>query len=74
MGSWLWLRKNPMHLFLRHGLFHPVLPHRQQRIMRRHLILFDFLYRATLYSQKWVNLPLEERQLLEQQALELWYE
>ena len=74
MGSWLWLRKNPMHLFLRHGLFHPVLPHRQQRIMRRHLILFDFLYRAALYSQKWVNLPLEERQLLEQQALELWYE
>ncbi|MSR16663.1 MAG: zinc carboxypeptidase, partial [Methylococcaceae bacterium] len=52
--------------FLRHGLFHPVLPHRQQRIMRRHLILFDFLYRAALYSQKWVNLPLEERQLLEQ--------
>ena len=74
MGSWLWLRKNPMHLFLRHGLFHPVLPHRQQRIMRRHLILFDFLYRAALYSQKWVNLPSEERQLLEQQALELWYE
>ncbi|MEN9898732.1 MAG: hypothetical protein RLZZ66_2381 [Pseudomonadota bacterium] len=74
MGSWLWLRKNPMHLFLRHGLFHPVLPHRQQRIMRRHLILFDFLYRATLYSQKWVNLPDEERQLFEQQALRFWYE
>jgi len=74
MGSWLWLRKNPMHLFLRHGLFHPVLPHRQQRIMRRHLILFDFLYRATLYSQKWVNLPLEEREAFEQQALRFWYE
>ncbi|MEY2666159.1 MAG: hypothetical protein RLZZ384_330 [Pseudomonadota bacterium] len=50
MGSWLWLRKNPMHLFLRHGLFHPVLPHRQQRIMRRHLLLFDFLQPDLCFS------------------------
>ena len=37
MGSWLWLRKNPSHLFSRHGLFHPLLPHRLQRVFRRHL-------------------------------------
>lgn len=74
MGSWLWLRKSPMHLFLRHGLFHPVLPHRQQRIMRRHLILFDFLYRAVLYPQKWSGLQPAQRQAFEQQALQLWYE
>ena len=64
MGSWLWLRKSPMHLFLRHGLFHPVLPHRQQRIMRRHLILFDFLYRAVLYPHKWTGLPPAQRLLI----------
>jgi len=74
MGSWLWLRKSPMHLFLRHGLFHPVLPHRQQRIMRRHLTLFDFLYRAALNPQAWAQLPPEQRSNCEQQALGLWYE
>jgi len=74
MGSWLWLRKSPMHLFLRHGLFHPVLPHRQQRIMRRHLTLFDFLYRAALNPQAWAVLPPAQRQDYEQQALRLWYE
>lgn len=74
MGSWIWLRKSPMHLFLRHGLFHPLLPHRQQRVLRRHLILFDFLYRSLLYPQKWANLSAEQRHNSEQQALELWYD
>ncbi len=73
MGSWLWLRKSPMHLFLRHGLFHPVLPHRQQRILRRHLILFDFLCRAALNPQIWVGLSQQVRQQNHQQAMDLWY-
>jgi hypothetical protein len=74
MGSWIWLRKSPMHLFLRHGLFHPLLPHRQQRVLRRHLILFDFLHRSLLYPEKWASLNEQQKSLCEQQALELWYE
>lgn len=74
MGSWLWLRKSPMHLFLRHGLFHPLLPHRQQRVLRRHLILFDFLYRSLLYPEKWAHLNAEQKHGCERQALELWYD
>jgi hypothetical protein len=73
MGSWQWLRKNPMHLFLRHGLFHPVLPHRQQRILRRHLTLFDFLFRAALYPEKWTDLSQQQRQQHHQNGLENWY-
>lgn len=73
MGSWLWLRKSPLHLFQRHGLFHPLLPHRQQRILRRHFALFDFLYRSLLYPTKWAQLDAEQLELNRQQAMALWY-
>ena len=74
MGSWLWLRKSPMHLFSRHGLFHPLLPHRQQRIFRRHFMLFDFLHRSLLYPEKWTQLKPEQKIDYEKKALGLWYE
>lgn len=73
MGSWTWLRKSPSHLFQRHGLFHPLLPHRQQRILRRHLTLFDFLYRCLLYPQPWINQDKALRERRKQQAFGLWY-
>ncbi|MCX7096410.1 MAG: DUF2817 domain-containing protein [Methylococcales bacterium] len=72
MGSWLWLRKSPTHLFSRHGLFHPLLPHRQQRIFRRHFMLFDFLHRSLLYP-KWTQLSPAQRTAYETQAQGLWY-
>jgi len=73
MGSWLWLRKNPKHLFRRHGLFHPVLPHRRQRILRRHLTLFDFLYRSLLNPDAWANLDKQQKQHFHQDAIQCWY-
>jgi hypothetical protein len=73
MGSWLWLRKSPRHIFMRHGLFHPLVPHRQQRILRRHLILFDFLYRSLLNPHSWAILDAMQKQDYQQQALGLWY-
>lgn len=73
MGSWSWLRKNPLHLFHRHGLFHPLLPHRQQRVMRRHFGLLDFLHRSLLFAKPWAKLDGEQRQAYHQAALELWY-
>lgn len=73
MGSWLWLRKNPLHLFQKHGWFHPILPHRQQRIVRRHFMLFDFLHRNLIYSDHWSNLNRQQKQRNEQKAGGLWY-
>jgi hypothetical protein len=73
MGSWMWLRKSPKHVFMRHGLFHPLLPHRQQRILRRHLTLFDFLYRSLLNPSSWAKLDAAQKQNYQQQALKLWY-
>jgi len=73
MGSWLWLRKNPTHLFSRYGLFHPLLPHRQQRVFRRHFMLFDFLHRSLLYPKDWANLDSQQKAMHQQQAMGLWY-
>jgi hypothetical protein len=74
MGSWLWLRKNPRHLFSRHGLFHPLLPHRLQRVFRRHFMLFDFLHRSLLSPDKWTKLDNNQKSYFEKKALGLWYE
>jgi len=60
-------------LFQRHGLFHPLLPHRQQRILRRHFTLFDFLYRCVLYPKQWALLTPSSKQQQLQQAMSLWY-
>ena len=73
MGSWLWLRKNPLNLFQRYGWFHPLSPHRQQRILRRHFTLFDFIYRSLLYPEKWAHLRDVEKHQLMLEAQALWY-
>jgi Zinc carboxypeptidase len=74
MGSWLWLRKNPTHLFSRHGLFHPLLPHRLQRVFRRHFLLFDFLHRSLLFPEQWARLDPAQKAHFKNKATGLWYE
>lgn len=54
MGSWLWVRKNPLQLFRPAGMFNPLVPHRRRRILRQHLLLFDFLLRATASHTAWL--------------------
>ena len=73
MGSWLWLRKNPANLFSRHGLFHPLLPHRLKRVFRRHYLLFDFLHRSLLYPGGWTGLSAPKKAALNNKALQMWY-
>ncbi len=73
MGSWLWVKKNPRHLFRYHGLFNPVLPHRHQRILRRHLVLFDFLMSATRTMPMWAPASASDQQRAMQGALSRWY-
>lgn len=73
MGSWLWLKKNPVQLFSSIGLFHPMHLHRHKRILRRHITLIDFLQRAVINGDKWAFLKATERGNLEKEALDCWY-
>lgn len=72
MGSWLWVKKNPIQLFKFNSLFNPVLPHRHQRILRRHLVLIDFLLRAVEGYANWLP-QAEVKQTLYAQGLKKWY-
>jgi hypothetical protein len=74
LGSWLWMKKNPRQMFSRFGVFNPIQPHRLQRILRRHLTLFDFLHRAILSPETWTQLEENDREQLIRRAKELWYE
>jgi hypothetical protein len=55
MGSWNWVKKNPIQLISKHGLFNPIKKHRIDRTFRRHHIFFDFLLRSLFSSQKWLK-------------------
>ena len=72
MGSWLWINKNPRQLFSRNGIFNPLINHRQQRVLRRHLSLLDFLSRAACSHARWVPAP-EQRAQRRADALAAWY-
>lgn len=73
LGSWLWVKKNWRQLFDRLGAFNPHLPHREQRALRRHLHLFDFLYRAVQSPERWASLGDGLRERLMGHAVGLWY-
>jgi hypothetical protein len=53
MGSWTWVRKNPMQILSSLGRFNPTKPHRHRRTLRRHLPLLDFLLHATASHSAW---------------------
>ena len=73
MGSWTWVRKNPLQLFSRRGAFNPVKEHRVKRTYRRHHLLFDFLLKALYSNEVWANLDIGIRSKHEQRGLERWY-
>ena len=73
MGSWAWVRKNPLHLLHFHGLFNPVLPHRHQRILRRHITLFDFMMSALANQTAWLPQGQTQKQQQHALALQRWY-
>ena len=72
MGSWLWVKKNPRQLFSRHGIFNPQIAHRQQRVLRRHLPLLDFLSRAACSQHLWIP-DAEARADHHARAMAKWY-
>lgn len=72
MGSWLWVKKNPRQLFNRHGMFNPLIEHRQQRVLRRHLSWLDFVGRAASGYRRWLPTG-SERERHRRLAVERWY-
>jgi len=55
LGSWLWLKKNPRQLLNRIGLFYPMVEHRRSRVLRQHLLFFEFLLHATHAWEHWAR-------------------
>jgi hypothetical protein len=72
LGSWLWIKKNPRQIFLRQGIFNPLIAHRTARVLRRHASLFEFLTRAAYSAAHWLPEGALRQQLL-QTAIDLWY-
>lgn len=72
MGSWLWVRKNPRQFFSRAGLFNPLVAHREQRVLRRHLPLLDFVLRAAASHAHWLPAA-HAREAHRREALQRWY-
>jgi hypothetical protein len=73
MGSWMWVKKNPLQLFSYLGPFNPIKPHRKKRILRRHLILFDQLLRISSSPKIWSEMSEIDRKYHAQRAKEIWY-
>jgi hypothetical protein len=72
MGSWLWVKKNPRQLFSRHGIFNPLIEHRRQRVLRRHLQWLDFMTRAASGNALWLPAG-EAREIHRRRAMQRWY-
>jgi hypothetical protein len=72
LGSWLWIKKNPLQIFRREGMFNPMKAHRTARVLRRHTNLLDFLARAAFAAHRWLPQGALRQQLL-QRAIEHWF-
>jgi Zinc carboxypeptidase len=74
MGSWIWVKKNPLQLFSKLGLFNPIKEHRLNRTLRRHRPLFDFMTHSLASSTIWSEVDPRIRENLHQAARKFYYE
>ena len=74
MGSWIWVKKNPLQLFSKAGLFNPIKQHRLNRTYRRHRPLFDFILHSLYSNQTWANPQLSRTELITELAMKKYYE
>ncbi len=72
MGSWMWIKKNPAQIFNSLGVFNPLLPHRHERVLRRHQCLMEFLILAAASFKNWLPHRSVRREWMHQ-AIEYWY-
>ena len=73
MGSWNWVRKNPLQIFSKQGIFNPMKEHRIKRTYRRHHLLFDFLLKATYSHTAWTQQDQHSRLRHGNLAMDRWY-
>jgi len=71
LGASSWLRKS-WRVLDKAAFFHPLTPHRTQRVLRRHIQLFEFLLRAVYSFEHWAKLTPKERVTLTLRAHALW--
>ncbi|MBC7741694.1 MAG: DUF2817 domain-containing protein [Bdellovibrionaceae bacterium] len=73
MGSWIWVRKNPLQIFSKMGLFNPMKAHRLNRTFRRHRPLFDFLTHSLASHEMWSQPDYHLRKQIDGEARKLYY-
>ncbi|MBP9695558.1 MAG: DUF2817 domain-containing protein [Candidatus Magasanikbacteria bacterium] len=73
MGSWLWIKKNPMQAFSSSGIFNPTVIHRLKRTLRRHILLFDFFIKAINSPQQWHCLESKDKEKIYNESIKKWY-
>ncbi len=71
LGASSWLKKS-WRLFDKAAFFHPLVPHRTQRVLRRHVPLFEFLMRALFSWGAWGPTQPALRRDLAMAAEALW--
>jgi hypothetical protein len=74
MGSWLWVKKQPLQLFRKNGLFYPWAQHRKKRVLRRHYSFFDYVLRSLLHPASWLKLAQKQQHQCWRLGLERWKE
>ncbi len=73
MGSWIWVKKNPLQIFTKSGLFNPIKRHRVNRTLRRHRPLFDFLTHSLAASPIWSQMDPRVRENVRIDARKKYY-
>ncbi|WP_153914770.1 M14 family zinc carboxypeptidase [Shewanella sp. TC10] len=71
MGSWAWVKKNPRQIFNFSGYFNPQKTHRHHRILRRHVVLMQFLIEAA-YANVLENINQAQFERLQTDAERYW--
>ena len=71
LGASAWLRKS-LRFLDKSAFFHPLEPRRTQRVLRRHLQLFEFLLRAVYSWERWAKLSSVARATETLRANALW--
>lgn len=73
MGSWMWVKKNPLQIFSPEGPYNPIKTHRYRRALRRHNTFFEFLIRALYSPQSWYPLSADELEHQKSLAIKKWF-
>ncbi|WCP68324.1 DUF2817 domain-containing protein [Vibrio tubiashii] len=72
LGSWLWVKKNPIQMLRFSQMFHPTKPHRIKRVQRRHSTLLSYLIQV-LDNNLLADMSISDEEKYREKANKLWY-